>query len=65
MPTLTLSRALLWLSGVDHDNLAPVLTHDAARALWPFLESHGFDLGHPRPRTARAPGLPADAVGAS
>jgi hypothetical protein len=47
MPTLTLSRALLRLSGVDHDNLGPVLTHDAARALRPFLESYGFDLGDP------------------
>jgi hypothetical protein len=32
---LTLSRSLF------------VLTHDATQALRLFLESHGFDLGHP------------------
>jgi hypothetical protein len=32
---------------VDHHNLGPVLTHDATRALRPFLVSHGFDLGDP------------------
>jgi hypothetical protein len=47
MPTLTLSRALLRLADVAPDNLGPVLTHVAARALRPFLESHGFDLGQP------------------
>jgi hypothetical protein len=47
MPTLTLSRALLRLSGVGYYNLGSVLTHHATQALWPFLESHGFDLGQP------------------
>ncbi len=47
MPALTLSRALLRLSGVDYYNLGSVLSHDATRALRPFLESHGFDLSHP------------------
>jgi hypothetical protein len=32
---------------VDHHNLGPGLTHDATRALRPFLVSHGFDLGDP------------------
>jgi hypothetical protein len=47
MPMLALSRALLRLSGVDHYNLGSVLTQDATRALRPFLEAHGFDLGQP------------------
>jgi hypothetical protein len=47
IPSLTLSRALLRLSGVDYYNLGSVLTQDASRALRPFLESHGFDLGQP------------------
>jgi hypothetical protein len=47
VPALTLSRALLRLSGVDHHKLGVVLTHDATQAPRPFLESHGFDLEHP------------------
>jgi hypothetical protein len=43
MPTLTLSRALLRLSGVDYCNLGHVLTQDATRALRPFLEPYGFE----------------------
>jgi hypothetical protein len=47
MPTLILSRALLRLIGVDHDDLGPVLSHDATQALRPFLEWKDFDLGQP------------------
>jgi hypothetical protein len=47
MRTLTLSRALLRIVGVDHDDLGPVLSHDATQALRPFLEWKHFDLGHP------------------
>jgi hypothetical protein len=47
MPTLTLSRALLGLIGVDHDDLGSVLSHDATQALRPFLEWRDFDLGQP------------------
>jgi hypothetical protein len=36
MPMLTLSRALLRLIGVDHDDLGSVLSHDATQALRPF-----------------------------
>ena len=47
MPTLILSRALLRLIGVDHDDLRSVLSHDTTQAFRPFLEWRDFDLGQP------------------
>ncbi len=47
MSTLTLSRTVLRIRGVDPDTLGAVLTREIAQALRPFLESHGFDLGRP------------------
>jgi hypothetical protein len=47
MPTLTLSRGLLRLIGVDHDDLGSLLSHDATQALRPFLEWQDFDPGQP------------------
>jgi hypothetical protein len=48
MPTLTLSRAAVALSGVTPSDVrGPTLSPDAARALKPHLEQYGFDMRRP------------------